>query len=96
MPKDMVGKEADVICQHTKEHKIIPMRVRFENDDGMMETYNILSYKDMNEYASDGLPIMKHIWKFLCKLDAGNGREGMVLLRCFATQQLWTVEIKRG
>lgn len=39
--------------------------------------------------------LSKHIWEYLCKVDTGNGREGFIQLRYFASQQLWTVEIKR-
>lgn len=92
MLKGHIGKIAEVICQHTKEHKIIPLRVRFENEDKMIETYNILSFKDMNKYGSDGLPLSNHVWEYICKLDAGNGRIGYISLRYFAHEGYWAVE----
>ena len=43
---DFRNKQVEVICQHTKESRIIPLRVRLEDEDGVLQTYNIKAYKD--------------------------------------------------
>ena len=43
----------DVICQHNSDHKIIPLRIRFKNDDGMNEVLTIKGYKDFSHAGKD-------------------------------------------
>ena len=46
-------KQIDVICQHTRESKIIPLRIRLQDEDGEFHNYNIKEYKDtIAEYLS--------------------------------------------
>ena len=41
-------RPVDVICQHNSDNKIIPLRIRFKNDDGMSEVLTIKGYKDFS------------------------------------------------
>ena len=51
MAGDFQRQKIDVICQHTKEGDIIPLRIRLVDEDGMLQTYNIKSYKDRTVHS---------------------------------------------
>lgn len=61
----------DVICQHTSDGHIIPMRLRFCDEDGQYQTYNVKAYKDITTFSyvmPNGVECNGHIWRFLCKI----------------------------
>lgn len=39
----------DLICQHTMEGKIIPMRMRLRDEEGELQEYTIKGYRDTSE-----------------------------------------------
>ena len=53
---DFQREKIDVICQHTKDRRIIPMRIRLTDEDGVIQTYNIKSYKDVTTHGSYVMP----------------------------------------
>lgn len=63
---------ADVICQYTRDGRIIPLRVRLQDDDGMYQTYTIKSYKELSHAGSYKTPYgtISHSsnWNFLCRV----------------------------
>ena len=65
-------KVVDVICQHTRDFKIIPMRVRIQDEDGEFHTYNIKSYKDTSPSGTyqmpNGMHVTRGMWTFECKI----------------------------
>ena len=69
---DFQEKSIDVICQHTKDCKIIPLRIRLEDEDGNLQTYNIKWYKDTTPHSSfkipSGIRVTTDIWSFECKI----------------------------
>lgn len=89
MAEGYVGILADVICQHSKDGNIVPMRVRFETE-GEVFTYNIVSYKDKTEH---GLAYNKrYIWIFECAIQIRENQMGKILLRFFPHDLVWSVE----
>ena len=72
MAGDWQRQKIDVICQHTKEGEIIPMRIRLVDEDGMLQTYNIKSYKDVTIHGSYNMPnsirVTSQTWTFECKI----------------------------
>lgn len=46
------NKNIDMICQHNADGSIIPLKMRIEDDDGMMQEYKVRSYKDL-KYKSE-------------------------------------------
>ena len=42
-----MGKAVDVICQHSADGTIIPIRVRVKDEDGEYHAYTIKGYKDI-------------------------------------------------
>ena len=69
---DFQRQKIDVICQHTKEGGIIPLRILMNDEDGMVQTYNIKSYMDTSTHGGYILPNEIHgsnyIWTFECKI----------------------------
>ena len=65
-------KVVDVICQHTRDFKIIPMRVRIQDEDGEFHNYNIKSYKDVTPHDGyllpNGVKVTSGHWTFECKI----------------------------
>lgn len=50
------SKKIDVICQHTRDAKIIPFKIRMEDEDGELQSYMIQGYRDRTHYGSSTLP----------------------------------------
>lgn len=67
-----VSQRVDVICQHSCDGSIIPMRVRVKDDDGVYQVYRIKAYKDTGKNGSytlpNGIPATSHTWQFECKI----------------------------
>ena len=38
----------DVMCTHTMDGKIIPMKIRLKDEDGMYQTFAVRGYRDLN------------------------------------------------
>lgn len=52
----MKSKAIDVICQHSKDGTIIPLRIRFVDDNGEAQEVNLSSYKDMSHMGTRTMP----------------------------------------
>lgn len=89
-------KSADVICQHTKEGKLIPLKLRIEDDDGELQNYSIRSYRPMSVGRDVVLPnevtVAKSIYRYECKLCIW-GREKIINLFYHAYEKVWYVEM---
>ena len=46
-----VDKRIDLICQHTMEGKIIPLKLRFQDEDGELQEYSVKGYRDTSEFG---------------------------------------------
>lgn len=84
----------DVICQHCKNGKIIPMRIRLVDEDGERQTYTIKSYRDLTYYGdsskNDLLVTPYHIRSFSCKILVW-GTEKDIQLSYNTNEQRWRV-----
>ena len=62
----------DVICQHTSDGNIIPLRLRIKDEDGIFQTFNVKGYKELSmpgRFISPyGTLVHSHTWTFLCKI----------------------------
>ena len=62
----------DVICQYTKDGKIIPMRLRLQDADGIYHEFNVRGYRELTypgKYKSPyGTITHSHTWTFECKI----------------------------
>lgn len=65
-------KKIDVICQHSKDGRIYPLKIRFDDEDGNIQTYNVRSFKDHSRYGSYKMPneivAVNGIYTFDCKI----------------------------
>ena len=66
--------DVDVICQHTKDGVIIPMRCRLADEEGVINEYNIISSNqlepDNDGYVSGGLFVGPYSIAYDCKIKA--------------------------
>ena len=86
----MSGRTAvDVICQHSKDGTIIPMRVRLVTEDGEYETFIITGYKQIED-PNIGIA-NRSILTFSCKVQA-HERERRFKLVYYVNQMTWYLE----
>ncbi|MCR5153966.1 MAG: hypothetical protein K6B75_03870 [Lachnospiraceae bacterium] len=75
----------DVICQHKTDGGIIPLRIRFTDDDGLRQIYTIHSYREMNPFTDgyrlpSGVDVTSYMKKFECKITVFNEQRTINLL----------------
>ena len=51
----------DVICQHSKDGTIIPMRLRVKDEEGEYQTYTIKEYRNLSTAGTYTLPNGVHV-----------------------------------
>lgn len=65
-------RKVDVICQHSSDGNIMPLKIRFEDEDGQWQTYIIKEYKDISHQGTrtlpDGMFITDNTIAFECKI----------------------------
>ncbi len=65
-------KAIDVICEHTADGEIIPLKLRVRDDSGEYQSYRIHSYKDMSGRGAydtqDGIYVTNSTIHFLCSI----------------------------
>ncbi len=84
----------DVICQHTRSAKIIPIRIRITDEDGEIQNYSIQSYKDISRPGEYQLPNMVRVERFdyifECRiLVFGNLKTIKIMYNC--RENLWRI-----
>ena len=85
------GKNAvDVICQHSKDGTIIPLRVRLVTEDGEYETFTITGYRRLENDPALGSANRTFI-SFSCKVQA-HERERRFKLSYNTYQMLWYID----
>ncbi len=71
-------EKVDVICEHKADGGIIPMRLRFMNDDGEYENYNIKGYREAEQKStrttSDGIYVSESTFIFECMIVVMNAK----------------------
>ena len=89
-------RNADVICQHTKDGQLIPLKIRVEDDDGELQSYSIRSYKPMTVGGKLVMPnevtLKSSIWQFECKICMW-GKEQIISLFYSAYDKVWYVDM---
>jgi hypothetical protein len=63
----------DLICQHTMDGKIIPLRIRLRDEDGELQEFSVKGYRDISEFG---------ITCFECKIII---RDTMRLIKIFSS-----------
>ena len=62
----------DVICQHSKDGELIPMRIRVRGENGEHQVYNIKEYQDLSHRGTRELPngvfVSNNTFVFECRI----------------------------
>ncbi len=86
------NKEIDVICQHTAEGKLIPLRIRLQDEDGVFQVYKVRGYKDQSHKGDYTMPngvfATSAIFPFECKI-AVFGREKIINIFYNSNDNIW-------
>lgn len=64
--------EVDVICEHKSDGSIIPLRLRFMDDDGEYQTYSVKGYRMADKKGTrtteDGIYVTNATYIFECMI----------------------------
>ena len=89
-----IPRKVDVICQHSSDGTVIPLRIRLMDDDGEMQIYNIQEYKDISHkgcYTTpDGIYVTKPDFVFECKIVVIDTVKRISLYYC-PSSAVWTM-----
>ncbi|MCR5252029.1 MAG: hypothetical protein K6E50_15650 [Lachnospiraceae bacterium] len=62
----------DVICQHSKDGAIVPIRIRVTDEDGLKQAFTIKEYRELPQQGArtmpDGVYVTDHTMIFECKI----------------------------
>ncbi|SCW27292.1 hypothetical protein [Eubacterium ruminantium] len=65
-------QKVDVICQHSVDGTVIPLRIRLTDEDGQRQVFNIKEYMDISHKGSyttaDGVFVTDNNLIFECKI----------------------------
>lgn len=89
----------DVICQHSADGTLIPMRVRFKDEDGMYQTFEIKGYREIPingaKTTSDGVYVTEKTYVFECKIYPF-GQERRIRLYYEPSGIVWKIKQSKG
>ncbi len=64
------GDPIDVICQHSRDGTIVPLRIRVRDEDGEYQAYTIRDFREEERRggitSSDGRYLSTHIIVYTC------------------------------
>lgn len=84
----------DVICQHSRDGGVIPLRIRVPDDEGALHAYTIKEYRDLSHRGAyttpDGLYVTNNIDLFECRIVVF-GQRKTVRLYYNRTENTWTM-----
>ena len=82
----------DVICQHSKDGTMIPIKVRLTDEDEQIQEYRIKSYKDLSHKGTftmpNGVIATAGVFPFECMIICF-GNERTITLAYFAYDNIW-------
>ena len=65
-------KAVDVICQHSRDGEIVPMRIRLTDEDGQKQAFRIKEYRDLSHQGTrtmpDGVYVTDKTLVYECKI----------------------------
>lgn len=50
-PVVIMDNRVDLICQHTMEGNIIPLKIRLRDEDGELQEFAVKGYRDKSEHS---------------------------------------------
>ena len=82
----------DVICQHSRDGSLIPIRVRVVDEEGEFQSYTIKGYKDISHQGTrtmpDGIYVSNNTYIFECQITVF-GRPKMIRLYYEPGHTIW-------
>lgn len=91
---DFQNRAVDMICQHTREGNMIPIKIRIQDEEGEFQTYVVKGYKDLSHKGSftmpNGITATRTIFPFDCKIIVF-GRERVVHLYYNSSDHIWRI-----
>ena len=94
MTAELDDRTVDVICQHSRDGTIIPIKVRLTDEDGQVQTYKIRSYKDLSHKGKftmpNGVIATSGVFPFECRILCF-GKEQIITLVYFAYDHVWKI-----
>ncbi len=85
-------KQLDVICMMGGDGTVIPIRIRFADEDGAVQVHTIKEYKDLSHRGTftnpDGIFITNEMLVFLCKI-SNFGQEKRIMLYYDVSKSKW-------
>lgn len=85
-------RKVDVICQHSRDGTMIPIKVRFVDEDGEYQTYRIKGYRDLSHQGTrempDGVFVSNRTFIYECSIMAF-GRKRMIRLYYEPSGTVW-------
>lgn len=91
---DFQFKAVDVICQHTREGNMIPIKVRIQDEEGEYQTYVVKGYKDLSHKGSytmpNGVAATSSIFPFDCKINVFDS-EKIIHLYYNSHEHIWRI-----
>ena len=85
-------EKLDVICQHTADGEIIPLRIRIRNEEGEYLTFSIREYRDLSHRGTyttgDGAFVTNNTLVFECHIEVF-GAQKTVRLYYDVNRSLW-------
>lgn len=91
---DFQNRAVDVICQHTREGNMIPIKIRIRDEEGEFQTYVVKGYKDLSHKGAftmpNGVTATRTIFPFDCKIIVF-GRERIVHLYYNSSDHIWRI-----
>lgn len=86
----------DVICQHSKDGTIIPLRIRLLDEDGEYQTFTVKGYREVFHQGVNDIPgkayVNDKVRVFDCNITVF-GRSKTITLYYEPSQTIWKIPI---
>ncbi len=88
-----MGKNIEVICQHKADGSILPIKIRFADEDGEYQQYRILSFRECSPGEAaftlpNAISATRTLRRFDCRIHVF-GREKSIVLLYNTTSGKW-------
>ena len=75
--------DVDIICQHSRDGTVVPLRIRVVGEDGEPRVFSISSYKDLSGNGtyttSDGVYVTNETLFYECRIEVNGVMRGIRL-----------------
>ncbi len=89
---DFQNKAIDVICQHSRDGTMIPLKLRIQDEEGEFQPYAVKSYRDFSHKGNftmpNGIIATSTLFPFECKINVF-GTVMVVSIYYNSTENIW-------